>query len=404
MVISVLAGSHKILYKVRLKSFHSPFRTKKIGQIGNSLTDRLYAVSLQFLNGRPYCILQCIKVGRKKQCPVDDGPVGKLPHRIAADLETAYHDIIASGLHGIKAKRSQAFCEGGKIPVKDLGSLCPTGYDRNHDIAFIGIDTSAAAFASDHLDSMFPAILDIDLCLKVLITSYYNRRRRLPHKKSLFISTTCDLFFKSQIVRKAFLYIVLQDDILHGIRLNSPKFRKNVDMFGIIYAFSPENFKTMEKNISPKKPSLSLRSIFRSMMEDGYYPTFEKTHIQFGLEDNIAVVEYEERVVSVRLFFSIEEDAYELFLEASNMTMIETFAVKPAILDDMQNIMFSCEMLCDNLREFRKFLPWATDRLKEALTVHKDEMKKLLLANEVAATTIPATDDFATGRGRKLLS
>lgn len=175
-------------------------------------------------------------------------------------------------------------------------------------------------------------------------------------------------------------------------------------MFGIIYAFSPENFNAMEKNISPKKPSLSLRSIFRSMMEDGYYPTFEKTHIQFGLDDNIAVVEYEERVASVRLFFSIEEDAYELFLEASNMTMIETFAVKPAILDDMKNIMFSCEMLCDNLREFRKFLPWAIERLKEALAVHKDEMKKLLLANEVAATTIPATDDFATGRSRKLLS
>ena len=175
-------------------------------------------------------------------------------------------------------------------------------------------------------------------------------------------------------------------------------------MFGIIYAFSPENFNTMEKNTNNRKPSLNLRSIFRFMMEEGYYPTFEKTHIQFGLDDNIAVVEYEERVVSVRLFFSIDEEAYELFLEASNMTMIETFSVKPAILDDMKNIMFSCETLCDNLREFRKFLPWAIDRLKEALDVHKDEMKKLLLANEMAATTIPAADDFATGRGRKLLS
>ena len=48
-------------------------------------------------------------------------------------------------------------------------------------------------------------------------------------------------------------------------------------------------------------------------MEEGYYPTFEKTHIQFGLDDNIAVVEYEERVVSVRLFFSIDEEAYELY-------------------------------------------------------------------------------------------
>ena len=160
----------------------------------------------------------------------------------------------------------------------------------------------------------------------------------------------------------------------------------------------------MEKNISPKKPSLSLRSIFRSMMEDGYYPTFEKTHIQFGLEDNIAVVEYEERVVSVRLFFSIEEDAYELFLEASNMAMSETYAVKPVILDDMKNIMFSCEMLCDNLREFRKFIPWAAERLNEAITVHRCKMKRLVMASEIASHTIPATDDFVTGTGRKILS
>ena len=139
-------------------------------------------------------------------------------------------------------------------------------------------------------------------------------------------------------------------------------------------------------------------------MEEGYYPTFEKTHIQFGLDDNIAVVEYEEGVASVRLFFSIEEDAYELFLEASNATMVETFAVKPAILDDMKNIMFSCEMLCENLREFRKFLPWAVDRLNEALTVHKAEMKRLVLADEVAARTVPATEEFVTGTGRKLLS
>jgi len=160
----------------------------------------------------------------------------------------------------------------------------------------------------------------------------------------------------------------------------------------------------MEKRISTKKPSLNLRSIFRCMMEEGYYPTFEKTHIQFGLDDNIAVVEYEEGVASVRLFFSIEEDAYELFLEASNATMVETFAVKPAILDDMKNIMFSCEMLCENLREFRKFLPWAVDRLNEALTVHKAEMKRLVLAGEVAARTVPATEEFVTGTGRKLLS
>ena len=139
------------------------------------------------------------------------------------------------------------------------------------------------------------------------------------------------------------------------------------------------------------------------MMEEGYYPTFEQTHIQFGLDENIAVLEYEEGVLSVRLFFSIEEEAYEIFLEASNMMMAETFAVKPVVLEDMKNIMFSCEIRCDNLREFRKCLPWAIDKLKEGLRVHKGAMKRLILASELVSKTIPATDDPIAGT-RKILS
>ena len=149
-----------------------------------------------------------------------------------------------------------------------------------------------------------------------------------------------------------------------------------------------------------------MKSIFRCMMEDGYYPTFEDSHIQFGMGDNIAVVEYDEDIISVRLFFSIDESAYDFFLEASNMTMLETYAVKSAVLDDMENIMFSCELMCDNLREFRKFFPRAIARLNEALTIHKAEMKKLILASEVASRTIPATEDSIAGisKNRKILS
>ena len=156
----------------------------------------------------------------------------------------------------------------------------------------------------------------------------------------------------------------------------------------------------MEKS---SKAGLSMRSMFRCMMEEGYYPTFEQTHIQFGLDENIAVLEYEEGVLSVRLFFSIEEEAYEIFLEASNMMMAETFAVKPVVLEDMKNIMFSCEIRCDNLREFRKCLPWAIDKLKEGLRVHKGAMKRLILASELVSKTIPATDDLVAGT-RKILS
>lgn len=160
----------------------------------------------------------------------------------------------------------------------------------------------------------------------------------------------------------------------------------------------------MKNNPLQKASSLNLRSICRCMMEDGYYPIFEKTHIQFGMDRDTAVVEYEDGVLSIRLFFSIEEDAYDLFLEASNMTMLDTFCVKPAVLDDMKNIMFSCEMLCDSVRDFRKFFPRACEMLKESVIAHKAEMKKLILASEVAKSTLPARDGTLPERGRKTLS
>ena len=150
--------------------------------------------------------------------------------------------------------------------------------------------------------------------------------------------------------------------------------------------------------------SLDMRSIFRVMMEEGYYPIYEESHIVFGLDDNLAVLEYEEGIMSLRLFFSIEKDSYPLFLEAANLTMLKAFSVKPVVLDDMKNLMFSCEMMCDNLREFRKFFPRAVARLKEALTIHKAEMKKMILASEVASATVPAADDAMTGTVRKILS
>lgn len=135
------------------------------------------------------------------------------------------------------------------------------------------------------------------------------------------------------------------------------------------------------------------------MMEGNYYPIYEKTHIVFGLDDNLAIVEYEEGILSVRLFFSIDEENYPLFLEAANETMMKAFVVKPVVLDDMKNLMFSCEMPCDTVREFRKFFPRSIELLREALRQHRAEMKKLLLAEELTSRSIPATDDFASMAG-----
>lgn len=134
--------------------------------------------------------------------------------------------------------------------------------------------------------------------------------------------------------------------------------------------------------------TLNISSIFRCMVEEGYYPVFEKSHIQFVLDDNIGVVEFEEGILSVRLFFSIEEDSYELFLEASNSMMLSTDLVKAAILDDMKNIMFSCESLCLTIRDFKRFFPTCIEKLKEALSEHKTEMRNLILTQELISHKI----------------
>ena len=165
----------------------------------------------------------------------------------------------------------------------------------------------------------------------------------------------------------------------------------------------------METNRDKTKSgrTLTMRSIFRCMMEDGYYPTCEKTHIQFDMDDNIAVVEYEEGILAVRLFFSIEEEAYDLFLEASNSMMMYNYSVKAVVLDDMKNIMFGCEIPCDNAREFRKFFPRCIELLQEGLRSHKSEIRRMILADQVASKTIPATDDITSMTGtskHKILS
>ena len=127
------------------------------------------------------------------------------------------------------------------------------------------------------------------------------------------------------------------------------------------------------------------------MMEEGYRPTYNITHILFDIDDNIAVLEYEEGVLSIRLFFSIEEEGYNMFLEASNATMLGTFIVKPVLLDDMKTIMFSCETLCSNLRDFRRFFPRCIDLIDESIAAHKNEMKKLMVISHKEQKSVKST-------------
>lgn len=163
----------------------------------------------------------------------------------------------------------------------------------------------------------------------------------------------------------------------------------------------------MKKKENSQK-TLTKLNMFKAMMEGGYYPYYNKTHIMFNHDDNPVIVEQANGILCLRMFFTIEEEAYDLFLEASNQTMLDTYIVKPVLMNDMKTIMFSCETFCYNIREFRKFLPHCIHLIDESIAAHKKEMKKLVLAEEALSKTIPASDDWSslagTLKSQKILS
>ena len=133
-------------------------------------------------------------------------------------------------------------------------------------------------------------------------------------------------------------------------------------------------------------------------MEEGYYPQFEQNHILFNIDDNPATLEYEKGIMTVRIFFSIDENSYEMFLKAGNATMSGTIGVKPVVLREREILMFSSETMCDTLREFRKFLPKSIELIRDAVTVHKHEMKSLLKKSVLNKDLYSHDDEYDTAQ------
>jgi hypothetical protein len=143
------------------------------------------------------------------------------------------------------------------------------------------------------------------------------------------------------------------------------------------------------------------------MMENGYNPTFEDNYILFDIEDNTSVLEYDEGILSIRTFFTIDEDGYDIFLEASNLAMINSLVIRPVIMEDMKSIMFSCETICDNMNDFKRFFPKLIEFSKKGLEIHTHEINELIQATEILNKTKPATEDMIFEAGKsvsKLLS
>lgn len=162
-----------------------------------------------------------------------------------------------------------------------------------------------------------------------------------------------------------------------------------------------------EDNKSHNCP-LNMLKIFTYMMENGYEPHYENNYILFDIDENTSVLEYEDGILSVRTFFTIDEDGYDMFLEASNFAMLKSFMIRPVIMEDMKSIMFSCETLCENLNDFKKYLPKLIEFSKKGLEIHKNEMKELIRASEMLLNQkLPGSEDklIEPGNSRgKLLS
>ena len=152
--------------------------------------------------------------------------------------------------------------------------------------------------------------------------------------------------------------------------------------------------------------SLTMRKIFAYLMENGYEPSYEDGYILFEIDNDTSVLEYDNGILSVRTFFSIDEEGYDMFLEASNLAMIKSFMIRPVVMEDMKSIMFSCETLCESMSEFRRYLPRLIEFSRKGLAAHKNEMKQLIRATEMLMTKMPASDEIIeTGKTRgKILS
>jgi hypothetical protein len=151
--------------------------------------------------------------------------------------------------------------------------------------------------------------------------------------------------------------------------------------------------------------SLSMRKIFTYMMENGYEPRYEDSYILFEIDGDTSVLELENGILSVRTFFTIDEEGYEMFLEASNLTMIKSVMIRPVVLEDMKSIMFSCESFCESMKEFKRNLPKLVEYSRKGLEIHKNEMKNLIQATEMLRAKKPASDDIietGTARGKIL--
>lgn len=150
-----------------------------------------------------------------------------------------------------------------------------------------------------------------------------------------------------------------------------------------------------------------MRKIFAYLMENGYRPALEDSCMLLQANDNSFVLEHHDNTLTLRTFYAIEKDEYDLFLEASNMSMLDSFMIKPVIMDEGESLMFSCETFCVTFSDFRRFFPMMMEYMGKGIDAHKHYMNELLGMTELLGGKMPVSNEqvIRTGTmGSKLLS
>ena len=98
-------------------------------------------------------------------------------------LLSAYKDIVAACSTGIDTQLLQGMLDHKHVAIEGEIDICGRSDIGEHDVALVGIDTSASALAAVHPDSIPAAVGHVNLAVDKLVAPEDDRRLYLPHEK-----------------------------------------------------------------------------------------------------------------------------------------------------------------------------------------------------------------------------
>jgi carbon starvation protein CstA len=124
-----------------------------------------------------------LEIGIVEQCSMHYAALRKVIERITRHLFTINKYIIATSGTGIYTKLLQGMLDHEHITVECKIDISRGSYIGEHDIALVGIDTTATALATIELYVIRATVIGIDLIIDKLVATKDDCRVNLPHEK-----------------------------------------------------------------------------------------------------------------------------------------------------------------------------------------------------------------------------